>query len=57
MVVKSKKRSRDQLEAGLQDEESKIFLKLDDSNLSHSKFVKPKEIEDELHFISNLVIG
>ena len=55
--MKSKKRSRDQLEAGLQDEESKIFLKLDDSNLSQSKFVKPKEMEDELHFISNLVIG
>lgn len=57
MVVKSRKRNRDQLEAELQDEESKIFQNLDDSNLSHSKFNKSIEIQDELHFISNLVIG
>lgn len=57
MVVKSRKRNRDQIEAEFQDEESKIFQNLDDSNLGHSKFNKSIEIQDELHIISNLVIG
>ena len=51
------KRSRDQFEAGLQEEESKEFSFVNDSNLNHSKYKKSKEDDEEMDPISNLVIG
>ena len=57
IVDRSKKRRRDEFVAGLQDEEQKLLCGVDDSNLSHSKFKKTKEFEEEMDFISNLVIG
>ncbi len=57
IAEKRNKRSRDQFEAGILDEESKEFCLVNDSNLSHSKFKKSKEYEEEMDLISNLVIG
>ena len=57
IAERPKKRSRDQFEAGLEDEESKEFCLINDSNLNHSKFKNSKENEEEMDPISNLVIG
>ena len=56
-----KKRTRDQFESQLQDEESKALDYLNDSNINHRKITKAEEDErfdfEGMDLIANLVIG